>query len=650
MDYDEVQDERNTATNSMLYPGTMYIYYVRTVVLRPDPNNPSKPESQLTPIAYSTWVAESVTTPPVRRPEDLKRIWEGNYNVFTEALISFAAPAHRTEVVPGGYDIEFSFRPEDGEWSTPASIRTAIRGGETPSPLFPGYFVHEYTLRNLEHGKVYLFRLRMVDADGARSAWSEILTIETEIDPNVPPDESEKWADYFKRKMEEVLKRPYWPLRMDGGTVLEAAYRGSMINGVIGGAAENMIELAGTDRGTQVYYIPAASVQRTDASNNGFKIVADNVTLIIPPNLLDPQSSNALKEITKQLNDRSIRDYYLQISVTLTPTREPVNGNPAVTDRITLSVKTVGFTEIERLWDAQRADALTKLYTSAETLGNAERRIRAELDRGATDLDMVRFVERLANELERDFIAQTRNSFNDRRLYEYEAAEFANPVRIIGSPREPAIPGTAAATTISGFMWFMSGWQSQQSTPYGNGFSMQVRRPGEFIFSGITINIPGISGMANADGITALIIKYGLTDYFMSNDVINLSAALTNDALTGTVARLAGASSTQDAVQYLRDKGARVTVRNLFDNAVNENVIYLIMTLYEMRTNTPVSSIRVTNFNVLRGINGISATFVPHYRAAYQLGFLSKQYQPKQHMTIRDFFEILGVLNNKVGL
>jgi hypothetical protein len=117
------------------------------------------------------------------------------------------------------------------------------------------------------------------------------------------------------------------------------------------------------------------------------------------------------------------------------------------------------------------------------------------------------------------------------------------------------------------------------------------------------------------------------------------------------VARLGGAPQGANAQNWLRERGYIVPVRGAAAPAQNQEAIYTIMALYEMRTNTRVSNLRITNFAALNGINGIDQRFRPFIHAAFELNiFTNTNMQPTAPMTTGDFLRMLIALDSRVGL
>jgi len=73
--------------------------------------------------------------------------------------------------------------------------------------------------------------------------------------------------------------------------------------------------------------------------------------------------------------------------------------------------------------------------------------------------------------------------------------------------------------------------------------------------------------------------------------------------------------------------------------------------LYEIRTGTQVSALRITNFNALAGINGIDARYRPFIQAAFELNiYNNRNMQPTASMTLADFLRMLIALDQRIGL
>lgn len=630
---------RHIILDGDLIPSNMYVYYIRTILKENDSDTGK-------PIKYSVWVPYSVSTTPVEKPLNLRSLRTGNFNSMTQALISFDAFVSRGDLESGHYELQYAIKKDDGDWSDGLTLaNSGLVGGIVPLTDPEDYYNYEYLIKGLSPGSSYMIRVRVLDKrTGDLSMWSNVVTHRTMVDPDDPAEDIGKWEEYFKQQLEELLKRPYWKIN-DSTTSLEAVYRTSMFDGVIGSAENNVITLGQEKTGTQNYYIPIESVTKAVASNDGFKIVMEDVTLLIPSDVVTPGQSETLKNLVQKIKENTYRDYYIHIVVNTSATKDKIDGNDPVSDKIDLKITAVAFNQLERMWDAERLEASRAFIVDENMLTTNRSKISKKIKAGTTDEEMVKYIETLVEAVDKKIISANKTSFNSRKKTEFTLPQYEQPVRIM-------IANPDTDTEISGYRLVSGNWEKENTQAYGAGKSMLVTASGIYIFAGFTIHIPGLEGLPNSGAIKDVVIKYQLYDFFGASGSFNTEANLTNTALIGSVARMAGATTTQDPAAYLREKGITVSTRNSVSDATNETTVYLMMSLYEIKTGTKVSTVRITNQNILsaKGITGVNANYTPHYKVAYQSGIIEKTYQPKAQMQVKDFLEIIGRLAAKTNL
>lgn len=222
----------------------------------------------------------------------------------------------------------------------------------------------------------------------------------------------------------------------------------------------------------------------------------------------------------------------------------------------------------------------------------------------------------------------------------------------LSQPMTIALNNVSATDAIGGHQFAANQWVPQNMQQQGTTRLMHSHVPGRYAFSRQFNAFFGIENLPNHDKLLALIQQYGLGDFIGGQvPAFDINAPVTLNAVQGVVSRIAGATPNQNPQDFLRNRGYVVVARGATAEAQAQEAIYYIMALYEMRSGTNVSSLRITNFNALTGITGIDARFRPFIQGAAELGIINPTgMQPTAPMTMGEFLRILSLLDARIGL
>ncbi len=639
--------EQHRLTDNNLTPNKMYFYYVRTVTYKDDA---TRPFDALTPHRYSAWVPISVTTSPIKGPQNLKverGMTTTEQQKMTSFGVSFDAPATMDQIRSGEYILQYSLKEGDKEYSEPINMNISKLGDGVSIPTdkeLEGYRHFTYLLEGLNPGTQYMLKVRIVSkATGDYSMWSNEVSYITNADPNQPPDLSDEWTEELKNKLSELYKKPYWRLQDDTNS-FRAVYRSAYFDGELATASGNYELATGAENPRNIIiFMPASNIEKANKASKGFTFTVNGVNMVIPFDAMDKSNTQSMKDIIKRYNDRDIKDYFVRIAFTLTKEKGTIEGATPLSDRIDFSLDTVGFTMEETQWDNKILQMHLNYIEKGSGTTAAISEILQELKDKSTSEEMVILIDELVKEIEDELIDDVSDSFIDYQKYSY-LTDYTEKQMLIS---------TAIANKdqiVSAYQLAAGKWLSKTVVDISGRKGFYTINPGTYIFAGKTINIPGgVENLPGGESIKQLIIKYSLDDYF-GKDNINLNSNLTNQALIGSVARMAGASKTADPADFLRGKGISVSARDLYGNAQRQEVIYITMSLYELKTGTKVSSIRITNQNVASDFQTAAAQYKTHIKAAYQLGLVTGNVQPKNAITVKDYLTILSRLAPKAKL
>jgi len=182
----------------------------------------------------------------------------------------------------------------------------------------------------------------------------------------------------------------------------------------------------------------------------------------------------------------------------------------------------------------------------------------------------------------------------------------------------------------------------------GTGRSFTSNRPGMHAFTGRVVVIPGIGPHARQGTVTGIVARFGLDD-FLGREHIDINANATRQMVIGSVARLSGAPRGTDPVNWMRGQGATVPARNLGQEISGQEAVALMMHVYELRTGTRYTTIRIRNNNAINNMGEFDAAFRGSLRAAIELEIIDPDYfSPRERLLIRDLIRMLDALDRNV--
>ncbi|MCL2350084.1 MAG: fibronectin type III domain-containing protein, partial [Defluviitaleaceae bacterium] len=657
--------------NTGLAPNTLYFYYVRTVWITPQGE------------MFSTWNGISVTTTIVEPPVNLRIVDgrafpEANLNPENQIVIRFEANVGSVEGGTGNvqndhgseFDFRFSLRADGGDWTAPVFLPSEMNGSGThrllervPTQGMPGYYTFTYVISGLDPGTTYSVRVHTFDIqnsagggafDEVYSEWSNIATTRTDADQEFfnRERERENMRQYLRDLLMEFVRRPYWISR-DFGNLFAGLYRPSMINYLLD-TNSNMVRLTATDNDVNVFYLPQPLFLAMWDSGQGFVVQRDGMEITIPNQAINNINSQPVIQAVQRIRDvGGVNDYYIRLSVDMrTPANQHVNGLPVKGSQVSLTVELVESSVLTRQLDQ---DILRRIMYLIETDHFIDNLIPGRTVTFAQEIDNLvargaPWPERVRRLYEmRDIIFQEMSNEVSSRLHPTRGR--TTTFNYFDQAISIGINNIGGSTAVSGFQLAgQNNWASLNVRQQGTNRVMSTQVPGIFAFGGQILVLPGLNTIPNHDTLQALIVRYGLTDFLGVDATFNVNNPISLSAVQGVAARLAGAPAAASPQNWLRGRGYIIPVRGAGAPAQTQEVVYTIMALYEIRTGTRVSALRITNFAALNGISGIDARYRPFIQAAFQLGIYNNaNMQPTATMTVGEFLRLIAALDQRVG-
>ncbi len=637
-------------------PNRIYYYYLRTVRMAKDSSGNFKE------VAWSSWEPVAVTTVPIVKPENLKVERDETYFTYdknTEMVISFfaAIPKGTTfSEIAQLYPLEYSIMEDGGEWKTYTMDVTNTSRFKNGTEQKTGYQQYVYKITGLKPGTGYTVKVRMKARVNSLNESPAIF--DTSLDSNTvyhrtnldqgeydQEQDMKKWLDLFDKEVLLLATKPYWTI-VNTTSDYEVIYRTKTFGGELQKAVSKAYEFESTDQTKQTYYLPASALTNSDELGIGFKVVRNDMEVLIRPDSFDKNPSEAISSVLSKIKQGDVKDYYIKVEVTFNKSTQTINNASPLTEQIQVKISAVGSKEMEKTVDANFVDLYNKAI-NGNTVETAIREklkidLRAALKKNATNEELYQLVMKAVKDVDTKLTKQIGNDFD------YNTK---NNFVINSLPQKLLITANVNSTNnVSGYRKNNTTWEIQNTFNYGNKKGFETSLLGIFVFAGRTVNLPDISGIPNSNDIKDLIAKYGLDDY-LGKDIIDSNAYTTKYMIVGSIARILGATNTQDEIAFLNSKGINVNRNKLYNNISNQEALYLVMALYEKKTNTNLSSIKITNYSIMPNMSNVNEEYKKSLQAAIQLGiWTDTSISVNDNIKIKTFLEYLSNLNKKVKL
>ena len=648
-------DGRARLVNTNLAPNTLYFYYVRTVW---EVNGSHR---------YSTWNGISVTTDIVNAPINLRvelapwilfegetspRLWM-DFDPRNQTVIRFDAPVASPEGQWDEWEFEFSLRQDLGEWAEALRLTRGMMLGvperTTGLPAdYPTHYTFTFLISNLLPGRQYSIRVRTFDLiNHDFSQYSNIATTRTDTDQDTIDRErdEENLTEYLRELIGAFGRRHYW-VAQNRDNLFSILYRPTMINNLLE-TNDSMIRLAMSDMDVTVFYLPQALFLEIWRSEQGLIIQRGDMEIAIPHRAFNDIDSEAIIAATRRIRDvREVVDYYVRLTVMARPfgPNTMIHGLPPAGSELSLRFEVVEANMTARMLDIEIGHWISFWEEHDYFIEPHKAEIGRMLDRGESFEFMTRRLRQIAEAIEHQMAGFVNSQLLPTLGRTYEVRHVSQPVTI-------RINNQPTSSVVSGFQFAEGMWVRQDIQIQGNSRILRTNVTGAFAFNVNRLALPGLTNMQGHETLTALIVRYGLSDFLGNGDTFMLNSAITLNALQGVAARLAGAETAANPQNWLRSRGYIVPVRGASSPATMQEAIYTIMIVYEMRSGTSVEAVRISNFNRAGSLNGIDQRYRASIAAAFELNiFTNTNMNPNGTASVEDVLRMILAVHQRVGL
>ena len=638
----------------------VYFFYARTVRTVTGPSGVTT--------TFSVWSHVSVTTTIAGAPRNLRIAQMPlDFDRENEVLIEFEAPILYTslsELIGAGRVIlEYEIQVDDEGWNRRGTMGNAylMANARVGSDEPPGWTWFLYHLRGIEPGRMHHVRVRLVEMEGgvriSESMWSNVATwlADGGDEDDRFNQEERDWLDYLRRRLEELLRNPYWVIR-DDPNAFQIIYRIGMFNNIVATAVGGRIHLPFENSRQTTYYIPFEAFKMAWDAEQSFVLTNTdgNMRLMVPARSIDLFDNDVVIDVNRVITQRQFADYMVRFNVNWSEP-EYIQGEETLTPVADVRFDLVTVTQIIRdrqstsCWEQQLERALIarvdELIDDPDTIEFIRDAVRDErVTSEDISREMVRIVEiaarqalgRVVSDNFRDLTARSRN-------WQVDRLDRSMSVSAITGPNLSAVE---AYQSTGGNLW-----NNIPTVDVGDGgLGIFTAQPGFFAFTGRTITIQGIEQVQGGPVATGVVARHGLDDFFGRGN-FDVNQVATRSQLINSVARMTGAPRGADAVPWLRQNGVNVMAAGMNNPITYQSALDLVMMVYEAQTGTQADSLRITNFTFVNNLPGIGDQYRTSVAAAIELGLVdANNLQPTAHLTVGSLLEMLAVLDRLVGL
>lgn len=631
--YESYTETQGNILDKTLSPNQVYYYYIRTVRIVDGKS-----------VAYSVWVPLAVTTKNVEGPKNLRVERNAEYDKKSEVVISFDIPKMNTDLIGTEYEIQYSIKKDPGNWE---ADKTMSKSELTFKESDDGKTIRvTYKIKGLSSGSMYTIRVRLLNKPmNSTSMYSNEVDHRTDGDnqDNDYDSNVDEWENHFNDLVGKLKKEPYWYIK-DTISETTVVYRPGYFDNLIFGTTGSLIELAnGIGGTTKEYYIPASSILKAFEQNKGFKTSYNDIDVIFSAKSISPTQNDAIKALEARRKQDGLADYFVKLIIDFKDVKYTIEANQNITPIVNIRMEVIG-TNIEITeWDTNALAYIDELLKLPKYSTDLKEYIKRLLKEKKDSLFIGQEINKYFKDFKADFGKKLENYMKSIRRRVFESGSLNQNI-IIAYPFESGI-------TAKGYKLILGRWAAVSLYDYAGKKAISTAELGSYTFTGSKLVINGISNLPNSATITGIVNKYGLDDYLGKNGNINLKANLTNHMAIGSLARIAGNTKTQDPAAFFKSKGITVSSRNSNANISSQEVVYITMKVYELRSNKKIDTIKIRNYNKTSGIKGINNKYKKAIQVAFELGIYNNEnMNPSGDMTIQEFLQMLANLSNKVTI
>lgn len=640
-------------------PNRVIYYYVRSAKMK-----------GATPINQSLWAEATITTTPIKGPINLIVDYDSNYQYEKkhETIIRFDAPIPSNASLLTDYVPEIFIRGEDDADYSATNYRRFYLGSVSGAP--DGYQRLYYRISELKSGKSYTIKVRLEDRTKGletlpngekhypKSAFSNKVVTRTQFDQHDYDKEQKykEYLDYYMKKGQELKKRPYFDLsrysgRDKGKGIVK--YRGPHAAGEMAGAAGGRYQLIDIlprladkkmpNRLSVDYYFPAELIQASNDEATALELVVDGQRLIIRPDSLGVESTEAIQAMIEDLHSHSTgaKDYELRLSVNLGNYPYSIQGQKALQPFVNLQLSVIGKRVAEENLDNQLAQAVDDALQNNKYL--VIKGLEKELAKGINERDLYAVIEEVLVKVEEDVARVGYNRMMATlQPTSREVKELAKPMVISLAPRGGGVYTDIAVRQVAIYQKKGTNWRVQRLV---SGYDQPTIKTTSIAAYVATMNKAAVViNQYVTPAEQAAINRYQLDRLYTPDDFRNKNKAIRGDQLMKTLALVMGATDPNAGRRYLSEQGLDLPATSEYGQIDKQIAYYLYFQIYCHKRGIDSSQVAVKDYLAIEDRAMIDSSYrLPLTKAAGLKVFdLNNGYlYPQQSTTMADILNFL---------
>lgn len=606
----------------------------------------------------SAWVADSLTTAPVKGPINLIIDYRSGYTFDpkTELIIRFDAPFGNAGLIGSDYMIEVHVKGEEDAIYSYTKYRASLIGSNASGPA--GYTRVYYRIRDLKPGKTYSVKIKIEDRteemdilpDGSmaypKSPFSETVTTRTEFDQTAYDKESKyyEYINYYERRAQDLKEVAYFILESTTSQYI-VKYRSDYVNGEIKRKINGQYELVVGKQAQTIYYLPSDMIETANQNN---------VTLIVKPTTneigIRPHSLgvNVTAEIKTMLGniaqyDSLNKDYYVRLKISHGQFNGKIDNKVPTTPLINIEVEIVGSRKLEEEMDQILLSSLNNvIQVNKETLIN---QIEAELAKGIDDTKLLAVVEKVIDKVKIEFQMNAKTivtGYTDKNFYQ---------VKTLGKNMYAALGFETTGVSQEVYKRVGAVWSKISSNYFSNKYFVESKDLLAFILVQRTIAPSNLSTLYTGQQIE-MVQQYELNEIFSSTELGNKTYNVKKFQYLSALARLLGAQKGYDDATYLINKGISVNQLNASSTMTYQEALGLYVDAFAIKHGINMNRVVIHNAFLVEDINQVELSRRQKILAAANLGIIPTQnglIYPNKNLTMNDVITILTTLNKGIS-
>ena len=634
-----------TLIDRTLVPNQLYFYYVRAVYVVDGQRR------------VSGWVEATVTTDPVSPPMELRSEDGSTRPGFDPRTMRYVSWRHNEmarilTVYNTDFIFQYQLRLGDEDWGNIINVPTGQMIPQNLDTIDPTRIF--FMLSGLDVGTDYQMRVRLLAVESNEpSLWSNIIvfmTGENQGDIDLERD-VDNWLNYLRNLMEELLRRPYWPMQNTPTNSVTVYRPGEIWAGEMLRFPGTLIPLYNADVPNTTYFLPTDIIRANNEARRGMSIRYSDMEFILSPSFISFDHNQVLLDMTRAVTARGseLTDAFIRVDIEMRP-MDGINGVPALSRQANISFTIVATnTQIRDIldWDDSVLDTATNMVERHLTDPVLRQGIKNLLLDSASNEDMVDQMLFLVTEMNNAIANMVANQMHPgvNGILSNNSAQITH----LDNPMYMTALNTAADTTVNVHELIAGQWVARnlQTTIYGRAVS--TNSSGTFAFTGRTVQIQGTENLPFGASTVNIAAHFGLEDFFGVG--IDLGQNADRRMVIGSIARIAGAPANAEPIAWVAaNMDVHLTSRNGTALIPRQEAVALVMSLYARRTGTRMEAIQVRNFQNTNGMS-LDPRYADAVRAAFEVGIISDtNMNPAGAITIGEFLDMLTEFNRRISL